>query len=66
MQFPECLRMCFQELGIRPGSQGNAETGDRPIHMAAKYGRNEVIKVLLENGGFVDELNNKGQTARKY
>jgi len=41
-------------------------TGKTPLMYAAKYGRLEMAKALIENGAKLDAKNNKGRTAFSY
>ena len=39
------------------------QAGDRPLHLAARYGHTRVIAQLLKAGAAVDAANNRGMTA---
>ena len=38
------------------------ESGDTPLHLAARNGHKDIIELLLEHGSDVNDVNNKGLT----
>lgn len=50
------------------GADINAKTGDgtTPLHMAARKGRTEIAKFLIDKGAKVNEPNAEGQTALRF
>ncbi len=39
------------------------ESGDTPLHLAARNGHKDIIETLLDHGSDVNEVNNKGLTS---
>jgi len=57
----------FKELISHDKSLVNSiHSGIFPIHYAADLGRLEMLNVLLDNGAYINELDDRGQTALHY
>ena len=50
---------------IKTGADINAKdlTGMNALHYACYFGRNKVVKLLLDNGAEVNEVNRDGKTS---
>lgn len=58
----EILKTCDKsELEERGGARGSS-----PLHMAATYGRTEVVRLLLAAGADPNEENRLGQSGIRY
>jgi len=54
------------DLQITPPPRVAFAAGDTPLHSATQWGREEIVKLLLDNGAEVNTENQRGQTALHY